>query len=412
MTRSWYLFLSLGIYSLSYANTQLIHKALTVVPIADLLGNPISELQRTSQTKKAYNQLPLCGGTTNASVSCPRIHQLLFNEIVEIISRRGDEVHIKISNFYYINSAHKTPQHSYWTHKSNLISFKELKSNKVDFKKIPPSISFLKPNHEQCQVVTLALPFYDKITQQTYSAGTRFVIDQQAKRSGESVVVYIFDRKSFLFKEVAIPNEYLITKYPESNTEKIATFVHIIKKWAHQKDGFIPYVWGGCSFAAASTSNFTEETKRIGTTQTSFYDLADYGHTPKSGFDCSGLIGRAAQICGLPYYLKNTTTIAAGLQQLKAHDQIEDGDLIWIPLHIMIVSDVKNNTLVEARSYPHGYGKIQELPLNKVFEGINTYQDLIDAYRNKKTIYRITSEGHIADSIPNFKILKLASIWD
>jgi hypothetical protein len=78
----------------------------------------------------------------------------------------------------------------------------------------------------------------------------------------------------------------------------------------------------------------------------------------------------------------------------------------------MIASDIKNNKLVEARHYNHGYGRIHELPLNKVFDGINTYQELVDAYHSKKKLYRLTSDGQIGDTINQFKILKLSSVWE
>src|SRR5690606_17679975 len=106
----------------------------------------------------------------------------------------------------------------------------------------------------------------------------------------------------------------------------------------------------------------------------------------KSGFDCSGVIARATQICGIPYFCKNTATIPHCLKPLQKEQELHNGDLILIRGHVMIVFDVAKNLLIEARGYTHGYGKLQEIPINQVFEGIQTYKDLTDAYFGRKVI--------------------------
>jgi hypothetical protein len=113
-------------------------------------------------------------------------------------------------------------------------------------------------------------------------------------------------------------------------------------------------------------------------------------------------------MASLPYYFKNTTTISTQVPPLPPHALPEPGDLIVIPGHVMVIADLKNHTLLEARGYPHGYGKVQELPLEKVFKDIATYEQLLAAYRNKKTVYRIDREGNVRDTIQTMKILRVA----
>src|SRR5205814_4688733 len=120
----------------------------------------------------------------------------------------------------------------------------------------------------------------------------------------------------------------------------------------------------------------------------SFYEHERDTQSPKNGFDCSGVILRAAQIAGIPYFCKNTTTIAQCLTPLKSEQQLREGDLILIKGHVMIVSDITKNLLIEARSYGHGYGKLHEISIDQVFEGIETYKDLCDAYYEKKVVKR------------------------
>ena len=78
----------------------------------------------------------------------------------------------------------------------------------------------------------------------------------------------------------------------------------------------------------------------------------------------------------------------------------------------MVISNLKTNTLIEARHYDHGYGKVHEIELGNVFNGINTYQDLLTAYRNKKSLHRKDIHGTLKQTYPLFKILRLSSVWD
>jgi len=131
--------------------------------------------------------------------------------------------------------------------------------------------------------------------------------------------------------------------------------------------------------------------------------------SPKTGLDCSGMIARAAQICGIPYFYKNTTIIERFLTPLAKGNKPIPGDIIWIPGHVMVVADFINNTLIEVRGYKHGYSKIHEIPLNEEFKGINTYHDLTNAYHNNKAIIRLDSSGNERETITSLKLLQLTS---
>ena len=76
----------------------------------------------------------------------------------------------------------------------------------------------------------------------------------------------------------------------------------------------------------------------------------------------------------------------------------------------MVVSDTDKNLLIEARSYSHGYGKLHEIPIGKVFEGIETYKDLTDAYFGKKVIKRKDKQGKIRDTFTNLQLFSMASV--
>jgi len=391
-------------------------KAVIIVPVADLLGAPIKKSFPHLSTQEGYDQLPLSGGNTNPYTSCMRLHQLLFNETVDIIDRKGDELLIQVPNFFHTSSTNSTPQHSYWTQKKNVVTFKELNKKKLDLNNIPVTPSFVQKKINNNNVAVLAMPYTDSITQQTFSAGTRFVPTRTTERSEQDqkshVTVYVFDKNSFTFKEIAIPRS-LILNQTDDKTEIIKQFVELIRRWTQVKGGFIPYVWGGTSFICISNGTYEETELMINNAACSYYNLSDYTASPKTGMDCTGLVVRAAQMCGIPYFFKNSTTVATHLKPLKSTQKLQEGDIIWGQRHIMVVADLNNNTLFEARGRVYnGQGKIQEIALNQVFKGIDTYDQLVKQYHDKKPLYRLGNDNEVVQTWPEFKLLKLASIWD
>lgn len=389
------------------------HKAVVIAPVADLVGSPIQKLIPDMPPTQAYASIPLCGGNTNKYLACPRIHQLLFNEIITIVETKKDQALVHIPNFFYTVDGKLTPQHAYWTPTKNLMPLKKLAKNGIDLKKIPHAISFHKKKIDQdTNTVTLALPFYDSVTQQTFSAGTRFIQKRTDNSNKNVTTVFILDKKGTTFHEQEIPQSLLISHNQKKLEEKVNLFVKLVKQWAHQSDGFIPYVWGGCSFISTYQGSYSEVEQLTKRGKTSFFTLSDDTQSPKVGLDCSGLIGRAAQICGIPYFFKNTRTIAQNLTVLKKNDEVRNGDIIWIPGHVMVVSDAKNNMMVEARArLNNSHGKIHEIALKDVFKDVTTYHDLMHAFHTKKALNRLDMDGKVFEVVKNGKILSLASVW-
>lgn len=384
-----FLYLSIIAYS---------EKGVILVPVADLIGEPLS-----AHPINLYDHLPLCSQKLNTKNSCPRLHQSLYNEIVIILKEKGDELLIAIPQLFYITDD-KEKKNTYWTQKKNVIPLSTLEKKKIDITKIPSPLSYEHPLQKKCNIATLIKPWLDKKTKLLFSAGTRFIIDQTTKTPPTHVAVFIIDPKKLLLRTITIDKNACIIDYPKNHHEQRKEFIHILKQWAHQPHCFIPYVWGGSSFTSCSHAT-TIETEAI--VDNMYFTLTDYQQSPKTGFDCAGLVSRAAQIVGIPYFYKNTKTLAQFLKPLSHYESLQEGDLIWFPGHVMIISDIKNNLLIEARSYHHGYGKIHEISLDKVFKNIKNYVDLINALRSKKSIERIDVDGIIKEKISFFKILSL-----
>lgn len=403
-----YLLFFISLYAVAYGTLCEAKKALVIVPVADLVGQPLS----TSNVFFSYHNIPLAAGTPKQSSVCPRLHQLLFNEIVDVIEKQNDEVQVNISTVYHLIQMSTKPQITYWAHKKNLVPLEILDKKRVDIHKIPPPIDFNNPSLEttHANTITLIYPWVNPITKQTFSSGTRFVLTpQQPQKNYYSI--YLFNPMNFSFTETAIPKQ-LCLHYNNlhSNGERITLFIQLLRKWAHPDNGFIPYVWGGCSFINVCKKDMfsSHEIKN----ELSYFARDEIQSIPKNGFDCSGLIARAAQICGIPYFLKNTTTLAAQLGSLQKKEKLHEGDLIWMPGHVMVVSSILNNTIIEARGYRAGYGKIHELPLHKVFKDITTFSDLQRIYFNNKPFYLLNKENEVSSTITTYKLLKLASIWN
>ncbi len=399
-------------------------KAFVSVPVADLVGEPIKSFGLASTNKESYQKIATSYVETrkngiDSSYGAPRMHQLLFNEVVDIISEGktnpGDEeeVCISIESAFFITKQTQKPQHVFYMQKKNLISFDTLKKRKLSLENIPFSPSYKHPDQKpDHQTIGLIKPFFDPVTKQTFSAGTLFVVDP-AESSNEGYCIQIFDRNGTSYKQSCIPKSYAHEITHKSKHDTIACFVKLLKAWANCPDGVIFYVWGGYSYTERCPDlGFKEVTKYlINGNKIIIHERRNCTKKPLAGFDCVGLILRAAQLCGVPFFFKNTYTLAHYLKSLGIDDHLHEGDLIWIGGHVMIVSDLERNTLIEARGYDHDFGIVQEIALEKVFKDMKTYKDLIHAFYMHQPLTRLNKSGKTVETITHFKLLKLESAW-
>lgn len=386
------------------------YQAVTVVPVADLLGNSLKEIG-AGNVFHSYQTLPIDDRAKgNATL---RIHQVVFNERVEIIDHKENEVRIRIPNVFYQNQSHTSPQHSFWALKKNFMPLSTLRAHKIDVTKIPLPVDFTRPETLATQpIITLALPFNEPQTNRIFSAGTRFVYEP-TKNDAAFYHAYILTTDHTRLCLVKIPAHLCITN-DELTTKhaKVKRFVELIRSWANLNNGVIPYVWGGCSFTApVSHLAFEEKIGEFYGNSLPYFELRNYNQPIKTGFDCAGMVSRAAQVCGMPYFFKNTATLARFLQPISYNTHLKDGDLIWLQGHVLVISNRLCNMLIEARSYAHGYGKIQEISLDKVFKDTQTFDQLEQAFFNHVPLRRLDSKGNIIAHINDIKLLNIESIW-
>lgn len=367
-----------------------------IKPVVDLVIEKIPNIL-------LYDKMPLSPINKKDRNSCPRIHQLLFNEIVKVIKEDEKELVIEAPNIFYEKKGLPIRSSQFRTLKKNLISLESLKKAKLDISKFPLESS--------PKIIYLKYPFKNKLNNKVYSAGTKFTYEQIDEKNYHA---NIFNPEKLKFEVVLIPKKICL----ESSSlidpqQKINNFVKLLKSWANIKKGFIPYVWGGCSFCDISNEKvFEEKRKTLNKKAMNFYHLAKYDHRTKPGFDCSGLILRAAQITGIPFPYKNSTTISQNLKPLQENDVLKNGDIIWFSGHVMIISDIKHNLIIEATDYSDGYGEVHEILLSQKFKNIETFDDLKNSFFQNKSIDKLHKNGTVSKTISDFKILKLISAFN
>lgn len=360
--------------------------ALVNQPVIDLLAAPAG-------SPAIYQNIALAPANKNLA-SCPRLHQALFNETVNILAETAHEAQIKIFNTYFIDHTTKQKNSTYWTLKKNLTPFINLDHNT---NLIPAPIDYHKPNHFESNIATLKVPWYCKQTKQTYSAGTRFKIDPK------TTLAYCYQSDTNRFIQIKIPKHYLISSKKRSTQKQRKLFIDLIQSWAqssHHKN--IPYTWGGCSMITKFSTN---KFKLIQKDSLAYYQLPGDTAQPHAGLDCTGLVLRAAQAAGIPYFCKNSSTLAQALPCIANHEPIEPGDLIWLSGHVIIIANLAGDCF-EARGYGDGYGKTQRIHISKLFKDIHDLTQIKTASLNHSPLTRINKKGASTGRY-KIKLLKL-----
>ena len=385
-------------------------RGVVIVPVADLVGQPLATFYPSQTAEVSYKTLPWSCYRSHYEANA-RLHQLLFHEQVKIIERRGKEVCVEVPHVYYTTSNSPLAQTRYWTHAKNILSLSNLSAHGVDRRRLPPPINFRNDvSQKNAEIVSLIEPWHNQKTEVTFSAGTRFLKTDKQPKTG-MLVVYTLNPHSGTIEQLLLPSTVVYNPSNKTMRQKTKDFISILQKWTANNRGCISYVLGGCSYTEEHGKNiFKVQHSHITKRPLLYYDRP-ITRAVKTGFDCSNLILRAAQIVDIPYYFKNTYTLSDALRPLSSKETITEGDLIWMPGHVIIISDMKKNLIIEAHSYDGGYGKIHEMPLAKTFKNIHTFAELQKAYNAQKELKRLASNGNVQQTYKQFKILKLASVW-
>jgi len=321
--------------------------------------------------------------------NCHRSHQGLFNEIVTCLQEKGDCVQVAFDTISYRTDGKPS---TFWMDKKNIISMQDLTKKGL-------AAAIPCKTYGQDDTVVLIRPW------RTFSVGTRFKHIQNFDTS-DSFAVLVIDYNTYSIIFDYIPHQYLVEENLLCADHGRQLFISVLRQMInHAKtmsiDGVVPYVWGGNSFVNSHKKNdFYQEELGGGWHR-------EKSHSLYTGYDCSGLVMRGAQIAGIDFPWKTTGTMEQKLRPITIDQELELGDLVWIPGHIMIISDLVDNKIIEARGYKGGYGCVHEISLAKIFAGINNYDDLLKAYYRKLPLQLLDKQGKVTQIYPEFKILKL-----
>lgn len=364
-------------------------EAVCIVPVADLLGCHSGTFSKNSATT-IYEQLPVNGPSTQVK----RIDQLLFNEHVFIIEQKGAESRIHIPTHSYCTTTDATLCHEYWILTKNIIPISETQDTNAIPSRSPA------PN----TIITLTQPFQDNKYHQLYSAGTRFVLDTEQDDDNYYRVLIISPRLKT--GHIYIPKKYCLENNQLTHQQKIQNFLAILENFADQTPGYIPYIFGGNSFIKQYHN--PSIMRKSGETLTTSYPTHAQVHC---GFDCASLIFRAAQIADIPLYFKNSSALKHHLRPLANNEPVENGDIIFIPGHIIAIFDKDNNLAIEARTQTHGYGFVHKIAFADLFKEIETIEQLVAYHHSKKLASRLNINHEILVRVP-ITIFKLKSVFE
>lgn len=377
--------------------------AVVKVPVTDVSGKELV-LSENTPYYAYYNAFPY--SPDKGTDSCCRVHQLKFNELVKVHTCTDTEVECELANICCIGR-NETAIKTFWALKEDFLFLDSIAPSEQLH--IPSSYKIgQNPAISNHNVLTLTQPWLDKETGRIYSAGTRFVRDSlQDTMDYYSISMISNDGKSSCLKRV--PRSVALIKYPTDPSQAVDLFVSILKTWTQQTDGVLPYVFGGCSHTGKrSTKSFSLIS---GSENVTFWQRKPVPLGALSGVDCSNLVLCVAQICGIPYFYKNTTTLTAYMKPLKKGKAVKKGDLIWFPGHVMIISDLDENKLIEASGYGAGYGDVHEITVDKVFKDIHNFSELTTAYNKEQSLELLNVQGKAVRSIPPIKLFPLKKLW-
>lgn len=388
---------------LSVSVASAVQKAVFIAPVSDLFADQLSVHHPHHMLSRVYRSSPIMG---IADGSCYRTAQALFNDVVDIVDLQKHEIAIR-SGRYFFDTADGTCMTRLWAYRKNIALLKD----------IPESFHVLFPSQPSFydsawlsdpNVVTLAQGWKDPESNLFFSAGTRFVREPERDTETQYGIAYFHARhrkkhQSLIARDmVTVPADF------PDNQSKQQQCVALLRVWANNSVGFSPYVWGGMSMGIFLENDEFAEHQRAPFGKFWFRWGAK---PPYFGCDCSGLFVLAAQICEIPYFYRNTRTIVRCLKPFSRQDQLEAGDIIWFPGHVMMVSDIQNNLIIESKGYAAGYGKLHEAPLSERFSGVTTFDDLIQKMRAHQKTGELHKDGRIMRYVKPV-IFKFSSVFE
>jgi len=363
--------------------------------------NPVTDMDTKIPSQEAREQIGVGLPASPQTQKCFRAHQGLYNERATCIAEQGDYIQI----FYDISTGFNIvygfdqdthePLNTFWVKKEQVLFFDQIQDKEVE-KVIPDGEYAGKPT------IVLRYPWNN------FSVGTRFFYNSLHDKEDlyciqypdykKKIVVTTYIPKKYALKEISLMDEsqarFRFVKLINQLIDSVAELTNDTQ--------VIPYVWGGSSFIWSHQKDESDFYQQDGVWRRWSENNKQY-----TGYDCSEFVMRMAQIAGIYFPWKTSWAIREKKRVLTQEDILENGDIIWMPGHVMVVSDLENNELIEARSYGSGFGCVHRIKVSEFFDGIDTYQDLVAAYHAHKKIKYKNKSGIVSGQEYEFQFLKL-----
>lgn len=302
-----------------------------------------------------------------------RIHQALFHDWVKIEKKENKQYQLYIPSVQYRLSLEDTTLYSeFWGLQQDFVMQQTLLKENIDIQKLPP----LPTEEKKDTFFFLTKPYSDTKNGVLFSIGTAFRIEE---KSFQGIATHYYHPTLKKLVLLQVPYTHLIFSLPNPDTRK--TFLFLLSQLLDLQPK-IPYVFGGCSWHPSYTSLF-------------------------SGFDCSGLILKMAQLAGIPLLYKNTLTLMQYLPSLQDPCHVEPGDLICFKGHVMVISSLKPLKIIHAVGIQSLYASVVEVFLQDFFQSIDTLNKLFEYMTKPQAISLLNKNGTPYAEVTHFKVLKL-----
>jgi len=371
--------------------------AMIKVPVADMLVLPASTYTKAGASG-LYHNLPL--SSKSSAFPSVRAHQSLMNEVLYKAHVKDGEIFGVIPNAWFgVHKETGKPLMGYITAACHAVLLSDLLEKKLPLNLIPRPVWLGRSDSssDDNSILTLIMPWQDQSTSRRlmnnrFSVGTRFVRIPRYDTDTEYAVSYI-DFKQMVSVVSFVPKDRALVGADSNKQNARFRFLAMLRRLADSnRYGLVPYVLGGSSFVGGypEEDGVLVNRKVLGRNARKIY-VRNKKTSVHSGFDCSELVWRVPQLVGIPFFCKNTFTMDRFLTPLAPDESVKKGDLLWVPGHVMVI-DADNNMLIESAGYSSGYGRVQRIALKDRL-GLNTVNDVVKAYREKRPIKLLSKEG-------------------
>jgi hypothetical protein len=362
-------------------------KAVCAVPMANAFSTYVGIRTKIDDIAIIRNLYHTIHATNVNDSEFIRVHMIVLHEIVTVLEERNGEWLVQCSDHFHQDSPSSKPQNTYAVLAEEFVFLDELEKEVQE--KLPTPLEYYNERSfdETGTIFTLGTP-PDEATVENpeyFFSETRFLIKEI---NGDYVTVFVLQDKKITTTTFALSRGRINT--PRTEEEKRTCIVEeMLKECAGPH--VITTNWGG------RAANFkTEYAKRKekgnyrlepltvpNNGEVMGYNRAQTGHR-EGGKEMGGFARSNFTRCNAPAgtIYKTTQDWWYHLPALSEEEEIKAGYAVCgFTGYLGWVSSVEKNEIMDVRSYSKHHGVARNVKLSENFKGIETYEDLLIAYR-------------------------------